>query len=146
MADLLNPEDFTVTIDGKEYKYILSDFPAVEGREIIVKYPMSGLPKIGDYAVNEETMLKLMNYVAVNIGGQIIRLSTRDMINNHCPNPEALITVEAAMMVKNCSFFRDGRSHDLFDNLIQICLTKVSEILTPLSAPSSPMEKPPLQS
>ena len=55
----------TVTIDDKEF--IISKFPAVAGREIIAKYPFSSLPKLGDYKINEETMLKLMHYVAVTI-------------------------------------------------------------------------------
>ncbi len=55
--------------NGKEKDFIISKFPAIQGREIIAKYPTSSLPKIGDYAVSEETMLKLMAFVAVDING-----------------------------------------------------------------------------
>lgn len=141
MADLIKPEEFVITdTHGRELKFILSNFPAVEGREIIAKYPTSGLPKIGDYKVSEEIMVKLMGYVAVDRGGVMIRLSTKDLINNHCTDWETLAKVEMAMMEKNCSFFRDGRSFDFFENLAQICLTKVSEILTRSSAQSSPTD------
>ena len=81
---MLEPKDFTVTLPGGvEKTYILSKFPAIAGREIICKYPMSGLPKIGDYSVNEETMLKLMKYVAVKIDGGSMLLSTREIVDNH---------------------------------------------------------------
>ena len=75
-------EPKTVVIYGKEF--ILSKFPAIAGREIIAKYPLSGLPKIGDYALNEETMLKLMCYVAVNAGADVpLCLNTAALVDNH---------------------------------------------------------------
>jgi len=138
MADLIDPTEFCI----KDQKFILSCFPAVEGRKILVLYPLSGLPQIGDYAINEETMLKLMSYVAVEKGGVQIRLSTPDLVNNHCRDAETLMSVEMAMMEKNYSFFRDGRISDFFGNLTQMLLRKASEMLTHLSAPSSPTEKP----
>ena len=55
--------EVSITIDDKEF--MLSKFPAVAGSEIIAKYPLSGLPKLGDYKVNEETMLKINVIVAV---------------------------------------------------------------------------------
>jgi hypothetical protein len=101
------------------------------------------MPKIGEYAEGEKIMLKLMSYVAVESGGVQTRLSTKDLINNHLPGFEELMKVEYAMMEKNCSFFRDGRSLDFFENLVQMALRKASEILTHLSAPSSPTAAPP---
>ena len=63
---MIEPKEITVeTQKGEKRVYILSKFPAVQGREIIAKYPLSAMPKLGDYAVNEETMLKLMAFVAV---------------------------------------------------------------------------------
>ena len=49
---MIQPREITIADqDGKERRYILSKFPAVEGREIVAKYPISALPKLGDYAV-----------------------------------------------------------------------------------------------
>lgn len=147
MSDLIKPELFELDDPhgkpGDKLKFILSNFPAVQGREIIAKYPTSGLPKIGDYAVSEDVMVKLMSFVAVKRGDVEIRLDTRDLINNHCRDWETLAKVEMKMMEKNCSFFRDGRSLDFFENLAQICLTRVSEILTRSSAPLSPTNSQP---
>ena len=51
--DMLQPKEFKTTDQsGTERTYILSKFPAVQGREIISKYPLSAMPKLGDYAVN----------------------------------------------------------------------------------------------
>ena len=143
MADLIKPKDFIVEdSEGQKLTFILSNFPAVEGREIIAKYPTSNLPKVGDYAVSEETMFKLMGYVAVRKGDVLIRLTTRDLVNNHCPDTEVLMKIEAAMMEKNYSFFRDGRSFDFLERLVQAILLKISEISIRSSEPSSPMVKP----
>ena len=144
MSDLIKPVPLTIKCeDGKERKYILSNFPAVEGREIVSKYIAANMPKVGDYAESEKIMLKLMNYVAVENGNVQTRLSTKDLINNHCPGFEELMKVEYAMMEKNCSFFRDGRSLDFFENLTQMVARKVSEMLMLSSVQSSPMTEQP---
>lgn len=142
--DLLDPQDFTIKDGaGNERTYILSKFPAIAGREIIAKYPTSALPKLGDYAVSEETMLKLMKYVAINIEGRIMRFESRDFIDQHVPDWETLAKIEMAMMEKNCSFFRDGRVSAFLADAVQTVLASLSEILSKTSAVSSTQEKPP---
>jgi hypothetical protein len=139
MNELLDPSELTLTDSaGKERIYILSKFPAVQGREIIAKYPMSNMPKVGDYAVSEEIMLKLMSFVAVDAGGKQLRLSTRALVDNHVDSWETLAKIEMAMMEKNCSFFRDGTAFTFFEGAVRNMLAKISAILTPSSAPSSP--------
>lgn len=142
---LLKPEEFDLLDDeGHARTYILSNFDAVTGREIITQYPMTGLPKIGDYAQNEKLMFKLMSFVSViTKDGRKLRLSTPELVMNHVPTAEMLIKLEMKMMEKNCSFFRDGRSLDLLDTIAQIFSKKILELLTPLSASSLPPEKPP---
>ena len=141
---LIKPEPITIKCDdGKDRKYIISNFPAVEGIEIVTSYPLSMMPKIGDIPTCHAVMQKIMCYVAVDLGNVEIRLTTKDLINNHCPDWETYAKVVWAMMQKNCSFFRDGRSSDFLENLAQVITEKVLEISTRLSAPSSPMEKQP---
>ena len=129
-----------VVIDGKEF--VLSKFPAIAGREIIAKYPLSGLPKIGDYNTNEETMLKLMSYVAVNAGDVPIMLSTRGLVDNHAGSWETLAKIEVAMMEYNCSFFQNGRISTFFDDFAQKLPAWISQMLTDLSAQLLLREKP----
>jgi hypothetical protein len=142
--DLLDPSEFVIAdTGGKERKFILSKFPAVQGREIVAKYPTSMLPKLGDYAVSEETMLKLMNFVAVDINGKPLRLSTRVLVDNHCGDWETLAKIEMAMMEKNCSFFSKGTVSAFLGEAVQKILAKISEISTASSARSSPETKQP---
>lgn len=128
---MIEPKE--IEIDGKTF--ILSKFPATAGREIIVKYPISGMPKLGDYQVNEETMFKLMSYVAVPMPGsnESLRLTTRALVDNHTGNWETLLKVEGKMLEYNCSFFRDGRISILFDEFVQTVqqwTTKISTVLS----------------
>jgi hypothetical protein len=142
-APLLKPTEFPIEdADGKKRVYILSNFPAVIGREIVMKYPLSAIPKLADYEVNKDVMLKLMHHVAVDNNGQLLRLSTQALIDNHVPDYEVLLKIEMAMMEKNCSFFRNGKSWDFLENLAQVFLQRTTEMLTRLSEQSSPVEKP----
>ena len=128
-------------IDGKVY--ILSKFPAIAGREIIAKYPTSILPKIGDYQVSEEIMLKLMSYVAIPIkDSKPLQLSTKALVDNHVKDWETLLKIEALMMEYNCSFFRDGRISTLFQDVAQNIPAWISKTLIALSEQLSQKVKP----
>lgn len=143
MSDLIKPTPFkTTNMDGGEVNVILSRFNAVEGREILAKYPLSALPKIGDYAVSEETMFKLMKHVAVEKDGVEIRLSTPSLIHNHTHDAETLLKIEMAMLEYNCSFFGQGKISDFLGEFIQMMLAKISSISIPSSEPSSAPVQP----
>jgi hypothetical protein len=131
MADLLEPKDVEIAgIDGKVRKFIISKFPAIAGREIVAKYPLSAMPKLGDYAVNEETMFKLMAYVGVAIeGNNVIRLDTRAKIDNHVPEWETLMKIELEMMKYNTSFFGKGEISSFLKTTIQKSLQSISPML-----------------
>jgi hypothetical protein len=131
-------------IDGKTY--VISKFPAVAGREIIAKYPLSGMPKLGDYQVNEETMLKLMTYVGViTESGNTQMLTTRSLVDNHVKSWETLAKIEMAMMEYNCSFFANGRISTFFGGIAQKLPQLITSILTnslqQLSAKDKPASK-----
>lgn len=136
---MIEPKE--VNIDGKEF--ILSKFPAIAGREIVAKYPLSGLPKLGDYQVNEETMLKLMSYVGVNIDDKPLMLSTRGLVDNHTGSWETLGKIEWAMMEYNCSFFQNGRISTFFEDFAQKLPQWISKTLMDLSAQLSQTERQP---
>lgn len=128
-------------IDGKTF--VLSKFPAVAGREIVAKYPLSGMPKLGDYKVNEETMLKLMAFVGVQLdNGTVLQLSTRALVDNHVPGWETLAKIEWAMLEYNCSFFGNGRALTFFDGIAQKLPSMITSILTDLSQQLSAKNKP----
>ena len=125
---MLNPSEFVATLpDGTGKKYILHSFPAIAGREIITQYPTSAMPKIGDYHLNEELMLKLMCYVGVEQeNGTVQCLTTRALVDNHVPDFETLMKIEMAMMQKNCSFFQQGK----MSNILEMLAEKVQALIT----------------
>lgn len=132
---MLEPKD--VVIDGKSF--ILSKFPAVAGREIVTQYPISAVPKLGDYKTNEDIMLKIMNYVAIPMpnGVKALQLSTRELIDNHVPSWEMLMKVEWEMMSYNCSFFQNGRVSTFLNECAEMLPAWITKTLTPLLQQSS---------
>jgi len=137
---MIEPKE--IEIDGK--KFIISKFPALAGREIIAKYIPSIMPKVGDYKVNEETLLKMMKYVGVVISGQQnpLILSTQAIIDNHVNDWEMLGKLEIACMEYNCSFFLSGRISTFLEDVAQKIPAWIIKMLTALSQLSSKVEKP----
>ena len=145
---MIQPKEVTIEAqDGRALPFVLSKFPAVQGREIVAKYPLSAMPKLGDYQVNEETMLKLMAFVAVpRESGEPLRLTTRALIDNHVPDWEVLAKLEFAMMEYNCSFFGNGKGSDFLSAITAKAQAFLSQTLMDLSAQSSPKKPPRSQS
>ena len=120
---LIKPKEITVIdSDRQQHTFIISRLPATIGREILAKYPLSNAPKIGDYEVSKEAMLKMMAYVAVEKEGQEIYLKTSTLIDNHVPDGDELIRLELEMLKYNTSFFGNGGSQ----NFLQYLLGKLS--------------------
>lgn len=145
---MIEPKELPVTTQaGDKRVFLLSKFPAIQGREIIAKYPLSAMPKLGDYEVNEETMLKLMAFVAIpRESGEPLRLTTRALVDNHVPDWETLARIEMAMLEYNVSFFGNGKGSTFLDAIAQKAQAFLSKTLTDLLAQSSQTEKPPTTS
>jgi len=142
---LLKPKEVTILDrDGESHTYIISRIPAIPGRELVTQYPLTAAPKVGDYAMNEALMLKLMCYVGVprDSGGPLL-LSTRELVNNHVPDWEALAKLEMAMMEYNVSFFGNGKALGFLEAIAAKAQVLLSQTLTDLSGRSSPVAKPP---
>lgn len=137
---ILEPKDVPITgPDGKVRTFILSKFPAVAGREICAKYPVSLLPKLGDYDVSEATMLKLMCYVGVRIKDrpEPLMLTTMELVNNHTHDWETLFQIEMGMLDYNASFFGNGKSLAFFASTVETLKAWILSTLTDLSVASS---------
>lgn len=137
MNELLEPKK--IVVDGKEY--IISKFPALAGREIILHYAKIHILQSNDTQKQLEIVLKLMNYVAVELEGKIIRLSTQALIDNHVPSWETLAKLEAYMMQYNCSFFQNGEGLNFLKKLETFAQKKITEMLMILSDTLSRKEK-----
>jgi len=142
---MIKPKPFSVvSMDGETREYVLSRFPALDGREIIAQYPVSMVPKLGEYATNREMALKIMSFVAVVLpNGQQLALTSADLVNNHVPDWETMAKIEIAMMEYNCSFFAPGKISGLFEGLEAKAQQWITRTLTGLLAQSSKGAEPP---
>lgn len=146
---MLYPKPLTLrTAGGTEKTFVLHKFPATVGREIVAKYPVANLPKLGDYGVSEATMLKLMAYCGVEIEGRAepLMLTTRTLVDNHAEDWETLARLEWAMLEYNCSFFANGLNSDTLSGLMEKARPWLSQMLTAFSEQSSPPASPPSES
>lgn len=134
-------EPVTISIPlaaGGEKQYVVYKFPAIAGREIMTQYPLSAMPKIGDYQTNEGLMKKIMTYVGVQIEGrEPLRLVTDLLIDQHIPEFETLMRLEWAVIDHNCSFFGQGRNSNFLSIIIPKAKALITEILMDLQAQSS---------
>ena len=128
---MLNPKDIEITDqEGKTRKFVISKFPAVQGREIICQYPLTAIPKIGEYKQNEEIMLKAIKFAGVRINDRIQVLETQALVDNHTGDWETLIKLEQELMQYNCSFFLKGTISTFFQGLVEQVSHKITAILT----------------
>lgn len=123
--------------DGSEKEFIISKLPALAGREIVTQYLPTAMPKVGEYKANEELLLKLMAYVAVPVENGELRLTTRALVDNHVPDFECLMRLEAAMFEYNVSFFQNGRALTFFGAIEGKAKEWITQTLTALSEQSS---------
>lgn len=142
---LLEPKEITLKrADGSEKTFVISKFPAVAGREIVTKYPVANIPKIGTYQQSEEVMLKLMCFVGVPIdGGQVVPLSTRALVDNHTGDWKTLARLEWATLEYNCNFFENGLNSGSLESISQKAVVWISQTLMPLLAQSLEAAKQP---
>ncbi|VFR32572.1 FIG00949355: hypothetical protein [plant metagenome] len=143
MTELIKPRVVMVANrDGVEKAFTISRLPATVAREVIAKYPLSNIPKLGDYATSEEVMKKLMGYVAVEINGDLQRLTTQALIDNHVDDGIQLLKLEVEMIDENTGFFGLGGQRGFLDCLLEKLLHSAMPMLTPLldqlSAQASP--------
>lgn len=131
-----------IEIDGKVF--IISKYPPTEGREIVSKYPVANLPKLGEYAVSHETMLKNVSYAAIKESdGTIRQLKTKALIDNHVGSWETLVKLEWALLEYNISFFHDGRALNFLGGIAQKLPTWITKILTDFAGQLLQKEEPP---
>jgi hypothetical protein len=140
MSDLIKPKDVEIKdSDGDVKTFIVSKIPAIPMREVMAKYPVSNIPKLGEYNVSEEVMQLLMRYVAVRLeDGREITLVNKALINNHVVDGEQLLRIEYAMLQYNTSFFGQGDLSTFLSGLIAKHLPLLIQTVTDSLHASSP--------
>lgn len=139
VAGLLKPKPFSLNdMDGNPVNVVLSRFPMTAGRRILCTYPISALPKIGNYDENEKAMELLMSFVAViDKNDHAHRMITQALRDNHIPDAETCLRIEHAQLEYNSTFFQKGRLSNFFDECIQMFLAKIFATSTPSQQQSS---------
>lgn len=121
MSELIKPKTVVLKdIDGGQKTFVISRVPAVAMREVMAKYPVTNIPKLGEYNASREVMQLLLGYTAVEVGeeGRQLRLSTLALIDNHVADAEQLLRLEYAMLEYNTSFFGQGGASTFLESLI----------------------------
>lgn len=131
MADLIKPVEMQIkNRDGQEKTFIISRLPAIAGREILAKYPITNIPKLGEYKASEEAMRLLMQYVAVpRDDGQPLRLTTGALIDNHVEDGEQLLRIEWEMLRYNTSFFGAAGNSGFIEHMVKTYLPLIMSTL-----------------
>ena len=143
MNNLLETKDIVIKdLDGNDRTYIISKFPAVAGREITDKYPVTDVPKLSSYEESEKVMLKAMRYVGVKVNDSVLVLVNIDLVNNHVPDWKTLRTLEEELLKYNYFFFKPGQTSAFLADLAQNIPQWISKMLTGLLAGLSEQEKP----
>ena len=109
--NLIQPKE--IEINGK--KYILSKFPAMDGREIMRRYAILEKQRMN----NENSTIEggdrdlinlVMKYVAISLpDGRPLSLTTETLIDNHVPDWMALTRLEAEIVKYNSDPLDEGR-------------------------------------
>lgn len=148
-SGFLEPKDVTLkTQNGVDRIYLISKFNAQLGRELVAKYPVANMPKLGEYSVSEECMFKLMTCVAALAPDKRtwIPLVSPALYNNHVPDWETGGKIEGAMWEHNCSFFGNEKASIFFGDIALNLRRWITSMLTDLLAQSSQKKGPPFTS
>lgn len=146
MADLIKPKEVEIKdCDGNVKTFVLSRLPAIPMREVMAKYPVSNIPKLGEYQASQEVMELLLRYVAVRVGEESdsreIQLVNKALINNHVTDGEQLLRIEYAMLQYNTSFFGQGDLSTFLRGLIAKHLPLIIQTVTDSLHASSPVAR-----
>lgn len=143
MTDFIKEKE--IELDGK--RFILSRFPATEGKRIIAGYTTSMIPKLSDWESHQKISYENLSYVQfVTASGQKVQLLTKEIINNHIDSWETLVLLEWKMIEYNSSFLQDGQVSKYLVDLARSIKHLNFKTLMGLLAQLSQAEKPPLAS
>lgn len=137
-------------VKGKEHIYQIGKVPWMAGgRKILAEYIPSGLPKVGDYAKNEDlARILYANAIAIDADGNHHPLTTDSMINNHVPDVKVAMELEAAVFDKSTDFlilgkvleYRTAWSQTL-DSVLADLPTQLQKLLSAVASPPLPSSK-----
>lgn len=139
VPSLLQAKEIVITDgEGRERKFFISKMPAVQGLEIMARYPASlvssAIPKIDNWPIVHDLQMKIMSFVAVEINGAPVVLSTQALIDNHTGDWECYAKLLVAEVEYNNRFFRQGIISNFFSDAAKKAWAKISETFIQSSA------------
>lgn len=143
---LLNPKEITLTDrKGRERKYLIGEIPASYSKEIVLQYPTSALPKVGDATLHMEITFKMMSFVGVPRGDdkEPLLLTTRELCDNHIPDLRTWMRIEREIAMYNWDFFLPEDLSDFWGRLKNLLVLWSQETSMDSSPQLSNQEKPP---
>lgn len=141
MSDLIKPKTIKLRdLDGDEHEFIVSRYPATVATEILVRFG-SSLPKTSSAEELMEFADLAFAYVAKEIDGVPVRLTTRALRDNHIPagyDPMLRLIVELTQ--HNTNFLSGAGNRGLKGyllDLIQDLAPQITKTLAQFSQQSS---------
>lgn len=116
-----------IELGGKTFT--INKFRPTEGRRIIAGYPITAMPKFGDYDKNEEIMLRLMAHVEVHIGNNTLPLTTAALIDNHVGSWELLVELEFEALKFNCPFLEAKNMKPFTDMVSEFAAGYLADVM-----------------
>lgn len=142
---LIDPKEIVIEDrKGIPHTYLLSTIPASYSKEIVMLYPTTALPKVGDPALHMEITLKLLSYVGIPRanGAEPLPLTTRELCDNHIPDLKTWMRLEREMAMHNWDFFLPEDLSDFWSRLKSMLVAWSLETSILSSPQSSNQEKP----
>ncbi|WVR18081.1 hypothetical protein JXVLWARM_CDS_0030 [Burkholderia phage Bm1] len=118
--------------DGTTSRYALTRWSATDGRAIVSGYPLTMLPKIGEYDRNEVLMHRLMKYVALvnEETGFETALASPELIDNHVADWFSLAAIEIESFRFNVSWLQTDEDWQRFKaSWIDGAINAVTEVV-----------------
>lgn len=136
---LIEPKEIEIEDqNGKTRRYVLSKMPYLAGaREVCSQFITTAAPKLGNYKENQKLAELMFRFIEViTDDGKYILLNTPALVNNHVPDFQTGIKLEAAMIEHNTGFsvagkireFRQGWERNTAESIIKI-LTQLRDAL-----------------
>ena len=131
-----------IQVDGKTF--VIHKLPATVAVEVMMRSAGNAIPKAGDFSIVEEMMLKTMSYASIRRKDlPDLRLSSRELIDNHCVDYKTYLQVLEEVRQYSCLFGVAGNLLSFFERIIQMLPAKIQSMLTPESPISSTPSSPP---
>lgn len=129
-STLLEPKE--VEING--CKFLISKMPCTVAQEVIVKLPTGFIPMLSNFETSQEMAFKMLSYCERIYGGDKanVPLISKEIIDNHVPDFNTLIQLEAECINYNFDFFANGKAWNFLNKGVCLAESKLSGILTDL--------------